>query len=60
MGISGLYDFITACVSKNKSISAIRGQVVAIDMPCWVHRGAVQDAQNVVMHPEKSSESRSS
>ncbi|CBY24027.1 unnamed protein product [Oikopleura dioica] len=56
MGISGLYDFITACVSKNKSISAIRGQVVAIDMPCWVHRGAVQDAQNVVMYPEKSSE----
>lgn len=60
MGISGLYEFIKPCVDKIQTLKAIRGQVVAVDMPCWVHRGAVQDAQGVVMNPERPSESKSS
>ena len=25
------------------------GKTVAVDMPCWIHRGAIADAQNICM-----------
>lgn len=56
MGISGLYDFISECVTHRSTLTRIAGSVVAVDMPCWVHRGAITDAQNVVMFPNRPSE----
>ena len=26
-----------------------RGKTIAVDMPCWIHRGAIADAQNICL-----------
>jgi exonuclease-1 len=48
MGISNLYKFLAPCV-KDGHIRELRGKTIAVDMPCWVHRGAIADAQKIVM-----------
>ena len=48
MGIAGLYKFLDPVVTPGK-LSSYYGKVVAVDMPCWIHRGAIADAKNIVM-----------
>lgn len=48
MGIAGLYKYLSPCVTECH-IRKFAGKTIAIDMPCWVHRGAIADAQKIVM-----------
>ena len=48
MGISGLYKFLDPVVSSG-NLRSYAGKVIAVDMPCWIHRGAIADAKNIVM-----------
>lgn len=43
MGILNLHKFLDRCSSKNH-LSSLRGQVVGVDAMCWLHRGAVASA----------------
>ena len=43
MGILNLHKFLERCATKN-NLSALRGQVVGVDAMCWLHRGAVASA----------------
>lgn len=43
MGILNLHKFLERCSSRN-SLSSLRGQVVGIDAMCWLHRGSVASA----------------
>lgn len=40
MGITGLIPFLLDKASSEIRISKIRGQTVAIDTYCWLHKGA--------------------
>jgi len=51
MGISGLYKYLSTCVQPSH-IKYYSGKSVAVDMPCWVHRGAIADAQKIVTGPQ--------
>jgi len=48
MGITGLYKILSAC-QEEEHLNEYRGKTVAVDMPCWIHRGAIADAQNICM-----------
>ena len=48
MGISNLFKFLDKCVHP-ANIADFGGKTIAIDMPCWIHRAAIADAQNIVL-----------
>jgi len=48
MGIANLYKFLDPVVSSG-NLRSYAGKVIAVDMPCWIHRGAIADAKNIVM-----------
>lgn len=48
MGISGLFGFLSKCVHPG-NLNDFHGKTVAIDMPCWIHRAAISDAQNIAL-----------
>ena len=43
MGILNLHKFLERCSTKN-NLSSLRGQVVGVDAMCWLHRGSVASA----------------
>ena len=43
MGILNLHKFLERCASR-QNLSCLRGQVVGVDAMCWLHRGAVASA----------------
>ena len=57
MGIAGLYKFLDPCVTKSH-LKYYSGKTIAVDMPCWVHRGAIADAQKIVMGGDDSTGSK--
>ena len=43
MGILNLHKFLERCSTRN-NLSSLRGQVVGVDAMCWLHRGSVASA----------------
>ena len=43
MGILNLHKFLERCSSKT-SLATLRGQVVGVDAMCWLHRGSIASA----------------
>ena len=43
MGILNLHKFLERCASKN-NLSSMRGEIVGVDAMCWLHRGSIASA----------------
>ena len=52
MGIKGLLQFLSNA-QRDVHIGSFKGQTVAIDAYCWLHKGAYSCALQLVMKTEK-------
>ena len=52
MGIKGLLQFLSSA-QRDVNVSSFKGQTVAIDAYCWLHKGAYSCAMQLVMKTEK-------